>query len=203
MLSMSMVTSLGQLEVFMNSIKEVQLTVEELQTYLEMPELSEPEKPADLRDCSVELKKVHFSYSEDSGEVLRGIDLSCLQEALQALVGPSGGGKSTVARLIARFWDVTEGEILVGGVKITDMPLSQLSDTVSFVTQDNFLFRCSLKEISVWEILPQVTQRYMLLPRRHSAMNLSGSFPRDMTRRQAKQENGCPEERSSESQLPG
>ena len=43
----------------MNSIKEVQLTVEELQTYLEMPELSEPEKPADLRDCSVELKKVH------------------------------------------------------------------------------------------------------------------------------------------------
>ena len=146
MLSMSMVTSLGQLEVFMNSIKEVQLTVEELQTYLEMPELSEPEKPADLRDCSVELKKVHFSYSEDSGEVLRGIDLKLPAGSFTALVGPSGGGKSTVARLIARFWDVTEGEILVGGVKITDMPLSQLSDTVSFVTQDNFLFRCSLKE---------------------------------------------------------
>lgn len=57
MLSMSMVTSLGQIEVFMNSIKEVQLTVEELQTYLEMPELPEPEKPAALRDYSVELKK--------------------------------------------------------------------------------------------------------------------------------------------------
>lgn len=146
MLSMSMVTSLGQIEVFMNSIKEVQLTVEELQTYLEMPELSEPKKPADLRDCSVELKKVHFSYSKDSGDVLRGIDLRLPAGSFTALVGPSGGGKSTVARLIARFWDVTEGEILVGGVKITDMPLSQLSDTVSFVTQDNFLFRCSLKE---------------------------------------------------------
>ena len=146
MLSMSMVTSLGQIEVFMNSIKEVQLRVEELQTYLEMPELPEPEKPAALRDCSVELKKVHFSYSKDSGDVLRGIDLRLPAGSFTALVGPSGGGKSTVARLIARFWDVTEGEILVGGVKITDMPLSQLSDTVSFVTQDNFLFRCSLKE---------------------------------------------------------
>lgn len=146
MLSMSMVTSLGQIEVFMNSIKEVQLTVEELQTYLEMPELPEPEKPAALRDYSVELKKVHFSYSKDSGDVLRGIDLRLPAGSFTALVGPSGGGKSTVARLIARFWDVTEGEILVGGVKITDMPLSQLSDTVSFVTQDNFLFRCSLKE---------------------------------------------------------
>ena len=146
MLSMSMVTSLGQIEVFMNSIKEVQLTVEELQTYLEMPELPEPEKPAALRDCSVELKKVHFSYSKDSGDVLRGIDLRLPAGSFTALVGPSGGGKSTVARLIARFWDVTEGEILVGGVKITDMLLPQLSDTVSFVTQDNFLFRCSLKE---------------------------------------------------------
>ena len=143
---MSMVTSLGQIEVFMNSIKEVQLTVEELQTYLEMPELPEPEKPAALRDCSVELKKVHFSYSKDSGDVLRGIDLRLPAGSFTALVGPSGGGKSTVARLIARFWDVTEGEILVGGVKITDMLLPQLSDTVSFVTQDNFLFRCSLKE---------------------------------------------------------
>ena len=146
MLSMSMVTSLGQIEVFMNSIKEVQLTVEELQTYLEMPELPEPEKPAALRDCSVELKRVHFSYSKDSGDVLRGIDLRLPAGCFTALVGPSGGGKSTVARLIARFWDVTEGEILVGGVKITDMLLPQLSDTVSFVTQDNFLFRCSLKE---------------------------------------------------------
>ena len=78
--------------------------------------------------------------------MLRGIDLKQPAGSFTALVGPSGGGKSTVARLIARFWDVTEGEILVGGVKITDMPLSQLSDTVSFVTQDNFLFRCSLKE---------------------------------------------------------
>ena len=66
--------------------------------------------------------------------------------AQASLVGPSGGGKSTVAKLIARFWDVTSGEITIGGVNVKDMPLSQLSEYVSFVTQDNFLFRCSLLE---------------------------------------------------------
>lgn len=63
-----------------------------------------------------------------------------------ALVGPSGGGKSTVARLIARFWDVSSGEISIGGINIKDIPLKQLSDLVSFVTQDNFLFNCSLQQ---------------------------------------------------------
>ena len=54
--------------------------------------------------------------------------------------------KFTVAKLIARFWDVTSGAITIGGVNVKDMPLSQLSEYVSFVTQDNFLFRCSLLE---------------------------------------------------------
>lgn len=61
-------------------------------------------------------------------------------------MGPSGGGKSTVAKLIARFWDVTAGSITIGGVDVRDMPLAQLSGLVSFVTQDNYLFRCSLLE---------------------------------------------------------
>lgn len=61
-------------------------------------------------------------------------------------MGPSGGGKSTIARLIARFWDVTEGSISIGGVNIREIPLEQLSDLVSFVTQDNFLFDCSILE---------------------------------------------------------
>ena len=146
MLSMSMVTSLARLEVFGNSIKQVQMTVEELQTYLDMKELPEPEKPAALSGCDVELKDVRFAYTEGGEEVLHGINMKLTAGSFTALVGPSGGGKSTVARLIARFWDCNSGEIRIGGVKLSDMPLSQLSDTVSFVTQDNFLFRCSLKE---------------------------------------------------------
>ena len=147
MLSMSMVTSLAKLEVFANEIKQMQMTVEELQKYLDMPELPEPEDRAELSGYDVALKNVRFSYTgERADEVLHGVSLDLPQGSFTALVGPSGGGKSTVAKLIARFWDVTEGEISISGVNIKDIPLLQLADTVSFVTQDNFLFRCSLKE---------------------------------------------------------
>jgi ATP-binding cassette subfamily B protein len=145
MLSMSMVASLAKLEVFSESIREMQFTIENLQEFLTMPELPEPSEKATLRGGAVELQDVHFSYTGDKAqEILHGIDLTLPQGSFTALVGPSGGGKSTVAKLIARFWDVTGGEILIGGVNIKNMPLSQLADTVSFVTQDNFLFRCSL-----------------------------------------------------------
>ena len=78
--------------------------------------------------------------------MLSHIDLKIPEGKFTALVGPSGGGKSTIARLIARFWDVNDGEITIGGVDIRSMPLAQLADIVSFVTQDNFLFNCSIKE---------------------------------------------------------
>lgn len=147
MLSMSMVTSLAKLEVFGNSIKGVQLTVEELQQYLKMPALPEPQRPAEGKGYDVTLQDVRFSYTgEAENEVLHGINLTLSQGSFTALVGPSGGGKSTVAKLIARFWDVSEGEIRIGNVNVKDMPLSQLSGLVSFVTQDNFLFGCSLLE---------------------------------------------------------
>lgn len=144
MLSMSMVGSLAKLEVFANEISKVKITVEELQEYLELPELPERSEPVKLKNYDVRLNRVSFSYEED--EVLHGIDLKLSQGSFTALVGPSGGGKSTVARLISRFYDVTEGSITVGGVDIRQMPLGQLSGIISFVAQDNFLFRCSLKE---------------------------------------------------------
>lgn len=148
MLSMSMVGSLAKLEVIGNEMKKVQMTVEELQEYLEMPELPEKSQTVSLKGYDVKLKNVRFSYNDtgSTDEVLRGINLELPQGSFTALVGPSGGGKSTVAKLISRFYDVTEGKISIGGVNIKDMPLSQLSNTISFVAQDNFLFRCSLKE---------------------------------------------------------
>ena len=147
MLSMSMVVSLAKLEVFSNNIKQMQMTVEEVQSYLDIPELPEPEQGEILRGVDVQLKDVHFSYTGNTAdEVLHGIDLTLPQGSFTALVGPSGGGKSTVAKLISRFWDVTNGEIRIGGVPVQEMTLAQLADTVSFVAQDNFLFRCSLKE---------------------------------------------------------
>lgn len=147
MLSMSMVGSLAKLEVFSENMRQVQFTVGNLEEFLEMPALPEAAKRADIGNTDVELKNVHFSYTgNEKDEVLHGIHLKLPAGSFTALVGPSGGGKSTVAKLIARFWDVTAGEITIGGVNIKDIPLAQLSETVSFVTQDNFLFRCSLLE---------------------------------------------------------
>lgn len=147
MLSISMVGSLAKLEVFSENMRQVEFTVKGLQEFLEMPELPEPNTRAVVPSAGVELKNVHFSYTDNAeDEVLHGVDLSLPQGSFTALVGPSGGGKSTVAKLIARFWDVTSGSIEIGGVSVKDMPLSQLSEYVSFVTQDNFLFRCSLLE---------------------------------------------------------
>ena len=147
MLSISMVGSLAKLEVFSENMRQVKFTVESLEEFLEMPELPEPAQRAEMQHTDVELKNVRFSYTgNEQDEVLHGIDLKLPAGSFTALVGPSGGGKSTVAKLIARFWDVTDGAITIGGVNIKEMPLSQLSEYVSFVTQDNFLFRCSLLE---------------------------------------------------------
>ena len=147
MLSIFMVGSLAKLEVFSENMRQVKFTVENLEEFLEMPELPQPEKRADIRHTDVALRNVRFSYTgEEQDEVLHGIDMTLPEGSFTALVGPSGGGKSTVAKLIARFWDVTSGAITIGGVNVKDMPLSQLSEYVSFVTQDNFLFRCSLLE---------------------------------------------------------
>lgn len=147
MLSISMVGSLAKLEVFSENMRQVKFTVENLEEFLEMPSLPEPSARAAIEHTGVCLKDVHFSYTGDEkDEVLHGVDLTLPEGSFTALVGPSGGGKSTVAKLIARFWDVRSGEITVGGVNVKDMPLSQLSEYVSFVTQDNFLFHCSLLE---------------------------------------------------------
>ena len=147
MLSISMVGSLAKLEVFSENMRQVKFTVESLEKFLEMPALPEPARRADVKHTDVELRGVRFSYTGDPGdEVLHGIDLTLPEGSFTALVGPSGGGKSTVAKLIARFWDVTGGAVTIGGVNVKDMSLSQLSEYVSFVTQDNFLFRCSLLE---------------------------------------------------------
>lgn len=147
MLSMSMVTSFAKIEVFSENIREMQYNIESIQDFLTMQELPEPSERAMITNHDIRMKNVHFSYTgEDKDEILHGIDLKMPEGSFTALVGPSGGGKSTVAKLLSRFWDVTDGSITIGGVNIKEMPLEQLSEMVSFVTQDNFLFRCSIME---------------------------------------------------------
>lgn len=82
-----------------------------------------------------------MAFSYGAGEVLSDISFQAGQGGVTALVGPSGAGKTTIARLAARFWDVDRGRILVGGVDVREIPLAQLMGEISFVFQDTFLFR--------------------------------------------------------------
>ncbi len=146
MLGMSMVISMAKIEIFSNGLRQMQYTVVEIQKLLKIKSLPEPEKELLPEHYSIELKDVHFAYDEEDGEVLHGIDLSMKEGSFTALVGPSGGGKSTVAKLLARFWDVSSGSISIGGVNIKELKVTSLADIVSFVTQDNFLFSRSIME---------------------------------------------------------
>ena len=147
MMALGIVTPLMSATAFINSIKSMQFAVKDTRELLDLPQLSQAEQDAPLNDCDIQLHDVSFSYGGSDGkEVLHHLDLAIPQGKFTALVGPSGGGKSTIARLAARFWDVTGGSITLGGRDIRELPLKQLSREISFVTQDNFLFDCSLKE---------------------------------------------------------
>lgn len=147
MMALGIVTPLMSATAFINSIKSMQFAVKDTRELLDLPQLSQAEQDAPLNDCDIQLHDVSFSYGGSDGkEVLHHLDLTIPQGKFTALVGPSGGGKSTIARLAARFWDVTGGSITLGGRDIRKLPLKQLSREISFVTQDNFLFDCSLKE---------------------------------------------------------
>lgn len=147
LLSMSMVTSLVAIEVFSENLRQIERTTKEVQEFLELKPLPEPAQRANIKNNNVELKNVSFSYTGDvKDEVLHNVSLTLPQGSFTAVVGPSGGGKSTIAKLIARFWDTTKGSIYIGGTNIKDIPLSQLSELVSFVAQDSFLFNCSILE---------------------------------------------------------
>ncbi len=145
-LSLSIVAPVSWFTTAVNQFKQVQYAVRDVETVLSLPELPQAEKEAEIKGSEVQLKNVHFAYTEDGEKVLHGINLTLPQKKFTALVGPSGGGKSTVAKLIARFWDVNEGTITVGGADIRNIPLKQLSQQISYVAQDNFLFNCSLFE---------------------------------------------------------
>ena len=147
MMALGIVTPLMSATAFINSMKSMQFAVKDTRELLDLPQLSQAEQDAPLNDCDIQLKDVSFSYGGSDGkEVLHHLDLTIPQGKFTALVGPSGGGKSTIARLAARFWDVTGGSITLGGRDIRELPLKQLSREISYVTQDNFLFDCSLKE---------------------------------------------------------
>ncbi|CAD7493448.1 ABC transporter ATP-binding protein [Aeromonas dhakensis] len=117
-----------------------------LQTMFDYPAQPQPATPATPLDGSVELRGVHFGYDPAHPRVLKGVDLAVAPGSMTALVGASGSGKSTVLRLIARFFDVDEGAVLVGGVDVRAMSGETLASHISQIFQDAYLFQGTIAD---------------------------------------------------------
>lgn len=113
---------------------------------LNMKPLPEPADGQTPKDTSIELDKVVFSYAGADKNAVDGISLKIASGEHVAFVGPSGGGKTTLASLIARFWDVNSGAVKIGGVNVKDINSETLMNEVSYVFQDSRLLKMSILE---------------------------------------------------------
>ena len=130
-----------------SSCMQVSSCVERLDEVMDMPPLPEPSEPKMCAGGEVRFSNVSFRYDErEHTKALDDVTFTAPAGKITAVVGPSGGGKSTIAHLIPRFYDVTDGNITIGGVDIRDMKTEELTGLVSFVFQDVFLFKQSILE---------------------------------------------------------
>ncbi|MDW9406366.1 ATP-binding cassette domain-containing protein, partial [Pseudomonas soli] len=132
----------GYSEVLRGTRGQLQ-AVAELLAVEPLPEPAAPQPPA---DGSVQLEQVGFRYGDDQPEVLREVSLDIAPGSMTALVGASGSGKTTLVRLIARFFDVTQGRVKVGGVDVRQMSAEQLAGQISQIFQDAYLFQGSIAD---------------------------------------------------------
>lgn len=117
-----------------------------IDSILEMKPLPETDHPRHPKDNSVELSEVSFRYKDAERNALENISFTIKPGEHVAFVGPSGGGKTTLASIVARFWDVNSGSVKIGGVNVKEIPKEDLMDTVSFVFQDSKLLKTSILE---------------------------------------------------------
>lgn len=115
-----------------------------IHSILDLKPLPDAHKPELPKDNSVEFNNVTFRYSGAKTDAIRDISFDVKPGETVALVGPSGGGKTTVAGLISRFWDVKDGKIKIGGVNVKHIKKSELMETVSYVFQDSRLLKTSI-----------------------------------------------------------
>jgi ATP-binding cassette subfamily B protein len=122
---------------FMAEMNYMKLASDRVENLRKTP-LLETNREEEVPNANIEFKNTHFAYKDI--KVIQGISLQIPEQSLTALVGPSGSGKTTLTRLIARFWDVNEGEVLLGGKNIKNYSSDALMSQLSIVFQDVYLF---------------------------------------------------------------
>ncbi|MCR5761867.1 MAG: ABC transporter ATP-binding protein/permease [Treponema sp.] len=129
---------------FMGKIPQVAKKVSEIEAITHEKDLIQGGQNFKGKDYSIDFENVTFAYKEKN--VLKNVSLHIPQGGMTALVGESGGGKSTLAKLLVHFYDVKEGHIKIGGQDITDMSIEALNSQISYVAQEQFLFNTTIKE---------------------------------------------------------
>lgn len=130
---------------FVDGLAKIGTIANSINLILEGKEQKHSDREVTIQQYNIDLQNVKFGYEEEK-EILHGISLNIKEGTTVAFVGPSGSGKSTLAKLIAGYWDITEGNINIGGHNLKEIPLKQLYSLTAFVSQDNFLFNESIRE---------------------------------------------------------
>lgn len=143
-LSLGIAGPLIQATYYADSFAVIDASIQQVGDFLDEIELNRPLEKVQLNKDGFKFEQVCFGYGKQ--EILHGITFAPVLGGKTAIVGPSGSGKSTITKLMAGFWDVSDGHIYYGGMDIRDIPTNQLMEQISFVSQDNFLFNMSIKE---------------------------------------------------------
>ena len=166
---------------YMDSIAAMGTVVGEVCGILDEEELVRPMEKVKLKDLTIEMNQVTFSYHTDKKEMLHGITLKIRPGTVTALVGPSGSGKSTIAKLIAGFWDVGGGEITLGGCDLKKYRRTSLQIILPMYHRTIICLMIRCGKIYAWDGKVLQMPKWNRLQEMQAAMNLFGNWNRDMT----------------------
>lgn len=127
----------------MDTMANVRVVIDEIKNVMELPELERGNGEGKIRSYDINFENVCFAYN-DKKKVFDNLSFSAKENKLTAIVGYSGGGKSTIAKLIAGYWNINKGKISVGNVNLKDVSLEKNMELVTYVSQENYLFRKSI-----------------------------------------------------------
>ena len=127
----------------MDTMANVRVVIDEIKNVMELPELERGNGEEKIRSYDINFENVCFAYNDDK-KVFDNLSFSAKENKLTAIVGYSGGGKSTIAKLIAGYWNINKGKISIGNVNLKDVSLEKNMELVTYVSQENYLFRKSI-----------------------------------------------------------
>ncbi|MBL7574675.1 ATP-binding cassette, subfamily B [Peptoniphilus asaccharolyticus DSM 20463] len=127
----------------MDTMANVRVVIDEIKNVMELPELERGKGEEKISSYNINFENVCFAYNDEK-KVFDNLSFSAKENKLTAIVGYSGGGKSTIAKLIAGYWNINKGKISIGNVNLKDVSLEKNMELVTYVSQENYLFRKSI-----------------------------------------------------------